>query len=161
MLADFLFDSIMEMKIRQRGYADWEHVLPKYEPPLPRPPVPAHVAQVAIRARDMMTARLLEWAHPMPRSLQTRLTDAPPALGSDLPLRLGAQVGDIPVPSSLDFFQQRQRLRDFKTMNFSGLGTLGRDGDAGARQYVKRRPMCRRPRFSGRLMLDTCLPACS
>jgi hypothetical protein len=57
-----------------------------------------------------------------------------------------AMAADIPVFSALDFFRQRQQLRDFKTQGFNGLGTLGRAGEPGARQYSKRRPLCRPPR---------------
>jgi hypothetical protein len=45
---DFLFDSITEMELRQRAYREWEQVLPRFVPPLPKPPVPAHVAQVRV-----------------------------------------------------------------------------------------------------------------
>jgi hypothetical protein len=54
-----------------------------------------------------------------------------------------AEEGNLPLTSSLDFFRERQQFRDYITKGHNGHGKQGQDPDPGARQYVKRRPMCR------------------
>jgi hypothetical protein len=55
-----------------------------------------------------------------------------------------ARAGDLPLPSSVDFFRHRQQVRERVTSGRDAVGRHGRAGDAGARQYDKRRPICRR-----------------
>ena len=74
---------------------------------------------------------------------ETQISQHVPSLPRPPVSAYKAEEGNLPLTSSLDFFRERQQFRDYITQGHNGHEKQGHDPDPGARQYVKRRPMCR------------------